>query len=96
MTAAGFLESSVKFTGATKTYASKADSGANVRRDFCPECGGRIAFRGDNFDGMVLLIAGSLDDPSPLKPGAALYDKHHVGWDHFDPALPRPPGMPLQ
>ena len=96
VTAAGFKEDAVKFTGAAKTFASKADSGATVRRDFCPECGGRIAFRGDNFAGMVLLMAGSLDDPSPLKPGAALYDKRHVGWDYFDPALPRPPGMPPQ
>ena len=94
VTAAGFPESGVKFSGAIKTYASKADSGMTVRRDFCPECGGRIAFRSPSFAGMVLVMAGSLDDPSQISPAAALYEKHHAAWDHFDPALPRPPGMP--
>ena len=94
VTAAGFPESAVKFTGAVKTYASKTDSGVEARRDFCPICGGRIAFRSDTFAGMVLLMAGSLDDPSPIKPAAALYEKRHAEWDYFDPALPRPEGMP--
>ena len=96
VTAAGWPESAVIFTGETKTYASKADSGVMARRDFCPKCGGRIAFRSDTFAGMVLLMAGSLDDPSEIAPGAALYEKRHAAWDHFDPALPRPPGMPPQ
>ena len=94
VTAAAFPEGAVKFTGKTKAYASKADSGGQASREFCPECGGRLVYRSSNFAGMVLLMAGSLDDPSRITPGAALYDKRHVSWDHFDPALPRPPEMP--
>lgn len=94
VTAAGYAESAVAFHGRTTTYTSKTDSGVDATRDFCPVCGGRIAMRTPNFPGMVLLMAGAIDDSSSLKPGAALYEKRHAAWDHFDPALPRPEGMP--
>ncbi len=94
VTVAAFPESAVRFVGATKSYVSRADSGAAVSRAFCPDCGGRLAFRSDNLAGMVLVMAGSLDDPSQIAPEVAIFDKRHVAWDHFDPGLPRAPEMP--
>ncbi len=94
VTAAGFPESAVTFVGTTKSYVSRADSGANVSRAFCPECGGRLALRSETIPGMVLLMAGSLDDAAQITPEAAIFDTRHVAWDYFDPALPRVPGMP--
>jgi hypothetical protein len=93
-TVGAFPDSAVKFTGTMKAYASKADSGAEVEREFCPVCGGRLTLRSTNMPGMVMIMAGSLDDPSLITPEAAIYDKRRVGWDHFDPRLHLAPEMP--
>lgn len=96
VTAAAFKEGVVAFKGQTKSYMTKAESGASSVREFCPVCGGRIAFRSSNMPGMILLMAGSLDDPASITPQLAIYGKDHVAWDHFDPKLPMVPGMPEQ
>ena len=86
-TAAAFPDATVTFTGKAKAYASKTDSGATAMREFCPECGGRLTFRSSNMPGMVLLMAGSMDEPAMIKPTGAIYNKRHVAWDHLDPSL---------
>lgn len=88
VTAGGFPEAAVTFTGTMKAYASTADSGATATREFCPECGGRLTFRSTNMPGLVLIMAGSMDNPGAIAPAFAVYNKRHVAWDHFDPALP--------
>lgn len=88
VTAAAFPADAVKFSGKTKSYSSKADSGASVSREFCPECGGRLTFRSANMPGMVAIAAGSMDSPESIQPTVAFYQKRHVAWDHLDPAMP--------
>ena len=93
-TAAGFPEATVKFTGNMKTYANKTESGGTAKREFCPECGGRLTFRSSNMPGMVLLMAGSMDDPAAITPTAAIYGKRHLAWDYLDPNLSVSEAMP--
>jgi len=93
-TAAAFPEAAVKLSGKTKSYASKADTGGTATREFCPECGGRVLFRSSNMPGMVLLMAGSMDDPSAITPTMAIYGKRHMAWDYFDPKLNIVEAMP--
>lgn len=92
--AVAFQDAEVAFTGTSKGYSSTTDSGGTATRNFCPECGGRLTFRSTNMPGMVLLMAGSMDDMSLITPAMAIYGKHHVGWDYIDPALPVFDGMP--
>jgi hypothetical protein len=87
VTAAGFPETAVRMTGTPKEYVSTADSGGTVRRGFCPECGGRLTFRSTSMPGMVMLLAGSMDDPGAISPTIAVYNKRHVAWDALDPSL---------
>lgn len=93
-TAAAFPDAAVTFSGKPKAYATKADTGGTATREFCPECGGRLTFRSSNMPGLVLIAAGSLDDPSSIAPTRAIYGKRHVAWDYLDPKLPTSDGMP--
>jgi hypothetical protein len=93
-TAGGFPEAAVTFTGKAKSYASKADSGGTATREFCPECGGRITFRSSNMPGLVLLLAGSMDNPAAVTPTGAIYGKRHLAWDYLDPQLTISEAMP--
>ncbi|MBV8978050.1 MAG: GFA family protein [Alphaproteobacteria bacterium] len=79
--------------GTPKGYASKGDSGAMVTRYFCPDCGSPIYSdpAGAPFE---VLKAASLDDPSTLVVGGALYVSEAQPWAQIDPAKPQFPKMP--
>lgn len=77
--------------GKPTAYTSKGYTGAEVTRNFCGTCGGRLyTTYGDFF----MVQAGSLDDCSTIKPQNVIYMKDAAPWDHFDPAIPKFEGMP--
>ena len=82
------------FTGKAKAFASRTDAGATATREFCPECGGRLTFRSTGMPGLVLLMAGSMDDPGQIKPTGAIFNKRHLAWDHLEPSLNIAEAMP--
>jgi hypothetical protein len=50
---------------------------------FCDNCGGTVYKTHEKFPGMVVVLAGTLDEPDGLaksKPDAELYSKHRVEW----------------
>jgi hypothetical protein len=49
--------------GTTREFIDRGDSGAPVRRLFCPECGSPIRSRADAMPGVCFVKAGTLDDP---------------------------------
>jgi hypothetical protein len=75
--------------GTPATYTNSGESGGTVTRHFCGTCGGRIFTSGSLPGEMIMVQAGSLDDPGSVTPQAVIYTKQAVPWDHFDPALPR-------
>jgi hypothetical protein len=80
--------------GTPKTYLSKGDSGGDVTRHFCGHCGGRLYTSGTLPGEVVMVQAGSLDDPNRITPESVIYVKDALAWDCFDPALPRFQGLP--
>ena len=93
-TIAGVHRDQLVLDGTPKTYLSKGDSGGDVVRHFCGTCGGRLYTSGTMPGDLVIVQAGSLDDPDRVTPESVIYAKDAVSWDHFDPALPKFPGLP--
>jgi hypothetical protein len=80
--------------GIPKTYLSKGDSGGDVIRHFCAECGGRLYTSGTLPGELLMIQAGSLDDPNRISPESVVYAKDALAWDFLDPSLPRYQGLP--
>ena len=74
--------------GKPKGYAVKGESGNEVERQFCPDCGTPLFSALAGMAQLWAIKAGSLDDPSWLKPTAFLWTKSAQPWAHRDPALP--------
>ena len=59
--------------GDLKTYEDKGDSGKPMYRRFCPECGSTVVDEAAAMPGVLMIQAGTLDDPSWLKPNMQIY-----------------------
>lgn len=86
-TIVGVVNIQLTVLGDPKIYTSDGESGGWVKRHFCGECGGRLYTSGSLPGDVVMIQAGSLDDPSAVTPQNVIYAKDAVSWDHFDPTL---------
>jgi hypothetical protein len=73
--------------GGVKGFAVKGESGSDVERQFCPECGTPMFTRLGGMPQLECVKAGTLDDASWLKPTAFLWQKSAQPWAHRDPAI---------
>lgn len=87
-TIVGVLKSQLEMLGEPKVFTNAGESGGSVSRHFCGECGGRLFTSGSLPGNVVMIQAGSLDDPSLVTPQNVIYARDAVAWDHFDPELP--------
>jgi hypothetical protein len=94
MPASALPASELKVNGEVKYYESLADSGNTFSRGFCPKCGGRVFGKTSGMPQLILITAGSLDDPSRFKPRMDFFTSSAQPWDHMDPALPKFPKLP--
>ncbi len=95
LTAAVYPEGDVKVTGELKTYSYTADSGNVVTTNFCGNCGTKIFLSNPvAFTGLRLVLAGTLDDSSAVKPQFVVFAGGRPAWDGDDPSIPHFPGMP--
>lgn len=73
-------ESAVSIAGETRRWSRVADSGGEVRYDFCPVCGSTIAYSLDARPGMISLPAGQFIEPDLPAPHAEVYaEKSQAG-----------------
>lgn len=87
-TIVGVLRHQLVVEGEPAVFTNTGESGGTVSRHFCPNCGGRLYTSGSLPGDVVMIQAGSLDDPNVVTPQNVIYGKDAVGWDHFDPVLP--------
>lgn len=78
----GVPTDSLSITGATLArYEDRTGaSGKAFYRSFCSRCGSPIAGAGDAYPGLTFIKAGTLDDPSWVKPSAHIWCDEKQPW----------------
>jgi hypothetical protein len=61
------------FSGATKSYSRKGDSGKTVNYDFCPNCGTTVRWRVELMPSREIYAVGTLDQPGQVAPDGEYY-----------------------
>ena len=77
--------------GQLKTFAKYADSGNELTRHFCPDCGSPIYTSAPRHLGFIYLKAGTVDDPTLIEPSAESWVTSKVTWADIDNDLPGHP-----
>ena len=70
------------------------DSGRKKYSKFCPRCGTAVVIEAEGFPGMALIMGGTLDDPSWLKPTMALFCDSAQPWLAINHEMTNFPRMP--
>ncbi len=84
----------VEMTGAPKTYTKKGDSGKDITRSFCPECGSTLMSRAQAMTGVVMLTTGPMDDASAFTPAMEIYCASAQPWVSLGGDMGHFAGMP--
>ena len=74
-------------SGKVKGYTTTGDSGLEITREFCPECGSPLFTRAERDPGRVWLKAGCLDEPERIQPSYQTWTQCAVPWAHIDEKL---------
>jgi hypothetical protein len=82
--------------GAPRRYVGKADSGNEITRVFCPDCGSPLYVQVSTRPDLVGIRVASFDDPSWFRAEADIFVGSAQPWDFMNPDLPKhqtyPPG----
>jgi hypothetical protein len=80
----------VHVTGATKSFARPADSGAILARWFCPECGTPLYAQSSRAPDALMLPVGLFGADAPwFAPNQLIFARSHREWDSIAAELPR-------
>ena len=87
---------SVTITGdSLATYEDRAGASGNPYfRTFCSLCGSPISGSGDAYSGLTFMKAGTLDDPSWVKPGVHMWCSEKQPWVMIEEGGAQMPGNP--
>ena len=83
-----FNRADVQLDGLLTDFQSLADSGNPMHREFCAKCGTPVTSASDVRPNLVILRAGTLDDPNMAKPEMIIWTSSAPGWAVLDPGLP--------
>jgi hypothetical protein len=90
---AAFQKDALTVSGPMTDYVSTADSGAIMHRRFCARCGTPVFSEAEPRPHLVIVRAGTLDDPSLAKPREIIWTNSAPSWATFDPGLPSAAGQ---
>ena len=74
--------------GAPRRYVAAADSGNEITRVFCGDCGTPLYVQVATRPDIVGIRVTTFDDAGWFRPEANIFTKSAQPWDHFDPAIP--------
>jgi hypothetical protein len=76
----GFAGSNVRFSGATRQFATKSARGGDAVRNSCQVCGS-LVFGGEvSNDELFTVYAGSPEDQSAFQPTIAIFARSRPPW----------------
>ena len=81
--------------GTLKTFTGRGDSGKATYRRFCPECGSALIDEAEVMPDVVMILAGTLDDASWVKPAMEIYCDSAQPWVSLGGERQRFPKMPM-
>jgi hypothetical protein len=89
-----FARDALTVTGELRDYPSTAESGNHMHRRFCPTCGVPVLSEAEERPHLVIVRAGTLDDPEAAVPQALIWTASAPKWARLDPGLPQFRGQP--
>jgi hypothetical protein len=75
-------------SGTPKGYTKRADSGNELTRHFCPDCGSPVYTSSPRHPDLVYTKAGALDDPIVVVPAYQSWAASAVPWATIESGLP--------
>ncbi len=82
--------------GNPKTFDDHGDSGQILHRRFCSDCGSSLFDEAQAMPGVVMILAGTLDDSSWVKPAMEIYTDSAQSWVSLGGDRQRFPKMPAR
>lgn len=87
-------EDAVRIEGTPKVFKHKADSGSDMEKLFCPDCGSQMFGRNSKRPNTISIRAGVLDQTELVEPGVNVYLDSRIPSTPIDPELKGFPKMP--
>jgi hypothetical protein len=84
-----FPSNAVSVEGQLTDYSSTADSGTRMHRKFCAQCGTPVFSEAESRPHLIVVRAGTLDDPEVAKPAAAIWVSSAPAWACINEDLQR-------
>jgi hypothetical protein len=89
-----FPSEAVTVTGELCDFRWVAASGNVLHRKFCPVCGTPVFSAAEVRPNVVIVRAGTLDDPNLVKPSVTIWTDSAPTWACINEALPKFPRQP--
>ncbi len=80
-------EAALEVKGTPKVFKHVADSGANMEKHFCPDCGSQLFGKNSNRPNTVSLRAGVIDQTDLVKPAVNVYLSSRIASTPIDPDI---------
>ena len=90
----GVAKKDISISGQVKTITTPADSGRDIDRQFCPECGSPLFSISETFPDVIFVKVGTFDDTSWYKPQINIWSGSAQNWFPMDDNLMGFPGNP--
>ena len=79
-----------EFTGETRTFTRRGESGKPVHFEFCPECGTTVRWRIDIVPNRQVFALGAFDEPGQFRVVGEMYAEFALPWARLGCDLVRP------
>ena len=80
-------KAAVHIRGETRYHKIVGNAGKAIERGFCQNCGSQVTMKLERLPDILVLQAGSLDDPSIFRPAMDQFTSSAQPWDHMNPEI---------